>query len=179
MTGVKSIPRSQSADPYSPLRTAVVLFFGAIPALFPAYLAVLLGGLVLANVTKDPTSIVLAIWPAAGLYGVVALWLAAFGKTSRVVAVGLLAGILAILPWSVLLSGQPHSDFWYNFSFLSPCATAGVILFQLIRAGVFSRDRKRQFGNNKRDLAWVLFAGCLLGILLAAVSIDVRPAQQW
>lgn len=173
MIVVKKNSHSRSAISHSSPRMVLVLLFGAIPALFPAYLAVFGVGFILAMVIEAPPIVVLAIWPAAGLFGVVALWLAAFGKNSRTVAVGLLAGILAILPLSVPLLNQPHSDFWYNFSFLSPCVTAGVILFQLIRAGVFSRDRKKRFGDDNRDLAWVLFAGCLLAVLFAAVSIEV------
>ena len=132
-----------------PLSRATILVFGAIPALFPAYLAVVgavfvLGAAIGAPWPAVPGLAVLALWPVAGLYGVTALWLAAFGQTSRKVAFGLIAGICAILPMSIGVLRQPHSDFLYNFAFLGPTATASIVLIQQTRAGAFSRSAEKR-----------------------------------
>ena len=161
---------------------AAILIFGAIPALFPAYLAVVGAGFVLGIAVRAPWQAVpglamLALWPVAGLYGVTALWLAAFGQNGRAVALGLIAGIFAILPMSINVLRQPHSDYLYNFAYLGPVATASIVLIQLARAGAFSRSGEKKFGDDNRDLAWVLFAGCLIGVVLALVSSDFESRQ--
>jgi hypothetical protein len=176
---VNSETRKQWEHLHSLLSKAAILVFGAIPALFPAYLAAAGAGFVLniafgAHWQAVPGLAVLALWPAAGLYGVTALWLAAFGQTGRTVALGLIAGICAILPMSIGVLRQPHSDFLYNFAFLGPVATASIVLIHLVRAGALSRSGEKRFGDKNRDLAWVLFAGCLLGLALALIPKD-RP----
>lgn len=178
---MNSEKRKQRARRHSLLSKAAILVFGAIPALFPAYLAVAGAGFVLGVAIGAPWQAVpglavLALWPAAGLYGVTALWLAAFGLTGRTVALGLIAGICAILPMSIGVLRQPHSDFLYNFTFLGPVTTASIVLIQLARAGALSRSGEKKFGDNNRDLSWVLFVGCLLGLVLALVSTDFEPS---
>ena len=93
------------------------------------------------------------------------------------VAIGLIAGICAIFPMSIGVLRQPHSDFLYNFTFLGPVATASIVLIQLARAGAFSRSSEKKFGDNNRDLALVLLAGCLFGLVLALVSTDFESRQ--
>ena len=166
----------------SPLSKTAILVFGAIPALFPAYLAVIAAGFVLAPAVGAPWIAALglaliALWPVAGLFGVTALWLAAFGQTGRTVAFGLIAGICAMLPMSIGILRQPHSDFLYNFAFLGPLATASIVLIRLARAGVFSRSGEKKFGDNNRDLAWIFFAGCMLAVVLLLVSSEFESRQ--
>ena len=124
-----------------------------------------------------PGLAVLALWPVAGLYGTAALWLAAYGLSGRKVAFGLIAGICAILPMSIGVLRQPHSDFLYNFAFLGPVATASILLIQQARAGVLARTGEKKFGDKNRDLAWILLAGCLFAVVLLLVSTYFESGQ--
>ena len=78
---VNSETRKHRAPLRSLLSKAAILVFGAIPALFPAYLAVAGVGFVLGTAVRAPWQAVpglavLALWPVTGLFGVTALWLA-------------------------------------------------------------------------------------------------------
>lgn len=86
-----------------------------------------------------PLAAVMAIWPIAGIYGVISLWLAAFGREGKTVTIGLLSGILAALPFS-LAALQDPGDMWLVITFLGPTFTAVMLLTSQIRSGVFARQ---------------------------------------
>ena len=153
------------------LSRAAILIFGAIPALFPAYLAVLGIAVFLAAAVETPLAGLLALWPFAGLYGVTALWMTVFGQANRTVALGLTVGILAMSPMSVTVFLEPGSDFLFNFMFLGPVATAAVLLFQLVRAGVLSVSRDTKPTGSTQELAWASSR--------SAAETDDETARPW
>ena len=83
------------------LRGVMTILAGALPATylcFQAYLALVFGFFLV--VTGNLTGLILFVWGLAGLYGTLSLWVVAFGLVRGWSIAGLLAGTLAILPFS-------------------------------------------------------------------------------
>ncbi len=83
------------------LRGVATIRVGAVPATylcFQAYLAVVFGFFIL--VAGNSAGLLLLVWGLAGFYGTLCLWAVAFGVVKRWSVAGLIAGTLAMLPFS-------------------------------------------------------------------------------
>ena len=101
--------------------TALTILFGAIPATYLSWWALLgvyIGVIGVVNGTFL-SGAVFIIWGAAGLYGTLSLWLIAFNRPSNFVVMGLFLGSVAILPISVSVYSSPiSSDGWFSIPFV-------------------------------------------------------------
>ncbi|MCH9695766.1 MAG: hypothetical protein K0U72_14720 [Gammaproteobacteria bacterium] len=91
------------------LAAVLTILFGSIPATFIAALpatAIGMGFLGLfsrVQVSDLPPILTLIVWGFAGIYGVVALWLTPFFHRFAFVRTGLVFGLLAIAPASIMV----------------------------------------------------------------------------
>ena len=108
---------------------ALTIVAGAMPATYLCYLAAIAVWIgILGTIGGDSTGLILAAWGLMGLYGTASLWAVGFGYLRRFTVIGLVIGILAIMPFlgfllpfggvsEILLAGR-------GFVFLGPFVVA-------------------------------------------------------
>ncbi len=116
------------------LRTISIILFGAAPATLLSFFAVLgfgVGVNLIATVDAF-LGLVFVCWAAAGLYGAASLWFAAFDRISTTIAIGLMAGCVAIIPLILRISSRtenwPLEDIASASLMLSPLVCALILL---------------------------------------------------
>ena len=174
ITRKSSIAPRLPANRRSALRAVLVLACGALPVLplaaFAGY-AALIGVLMLADL--EAWGLLLLLWGSAGLFGTVALWLAAFNFRHVVVVIGLLIGCVAVSPLAYWI---PRSSDWVpvsvpSIALFGPLATACVLLIETgYRIHADSPDRRKLSAR-------FFFAICMLAIAASAVSIALIGRQ--
>ena len=124
------------------IRSALILFFGALPASILSLYAGL--GVVFAVggvASGELGALFLGLWGAAGIYGAIALWVAAFGSMTRFVYVGLLLGTIAIVPIIQIVQYRPAAEgFLNNFVAIAAPFILLVAVSLFIELGVKSRS---------------------------------------
>ena len=117
------------------IRSITTLLFGALPATFLclwASWAIALGASALADGDGWPSALVF-IWGIAGILGTASLWAASFRPISRIVAVGLIIGLIACAPVAAIsMEGfNLDSPIWLYFFQIAAISASLVAIGQL------------------------------------------------
>ena len=91
----------------------LVLAFGAVPATLTCGFALLAFIVGIASL-PSPAGFLMVFLGGAGILGTYSLWMIVFGFWSRIIAFGLVAGIVAMLPL-LLVKGLPFAE-WFGVS---------------------------------------------------------------